>query len=64
MGVQGTEIAIYSIDQKDYMSLTDIARYRNSEANADVVKNWLRSGSLSPGLRKELSRCWGGLGSE
>jgi hypothetical protein len=43
--VQGTEIAIYSISQSDYISLTDIAKYRNSDAPADVVKNWLRSRS-------------------
>lgn len=43
--VQGTEIAIYTVEQKDYISITDIARYRNSEAPADVVKNWLRNRS-------------------
>ena len=30
------------INQDDYFSLTDIARYKNPEAPADVVKNWLR----------------------
>lgn len=45
INVQGTEIAIYTIAQKDYISLTDIAKYRNSGAPADVVKNWLRSRS-------------------
>ncbi|MGR3317805.1 MAG: KilA-N domain-containing protein [Candidatus Anammoxibacter sp.] len=45
INVQGTEITICSIDQKDYISLTDIAKYRNSDAPADVVKNWLRSRS-------------------
>lgn len=30
------------INKNDYFSLTDIARYKNSEASADVVKNWLR----------------------
>jgi len=43
--VQGTEIAIYYIEQIDYISITDIARYRNSDAPADVVKNWLRNRS-------------------
>ena len=28
--------------EDDYISLTDIARYRNPEAPADVVKNWMR----------------------
>lgn len=30
------------INKDDYFSLTDIARYRNQDAPADVVKNWLR----------------------
>jgi hypothetical protein len=43
--VQGKEIAIISREQQDYISLTDIAKYRNSDAPADIVKNWLRSRS-------------------
>jgi hypothetical protein len=43
--VQGTEIVIYNIEQIDYISITDIAKYRNSDAPADVVKNWLRNRS-------------------
>lgn len=43
--VQGTEIALYSIEQNDYISITDIAKHRNSDAPADVVKNWLRNRS-------------------
>ncbi|MBF0239371.1 MAG: KilA-N domain-containing protein [SAR324 cluster bacterium] len=43
--VQGTAISIYSIEQKDYISLTDIAKYRNNDAPADIIKNWLRSRS-------------------
>jgi hypothetical protein len=43
--VQGTEIAMYNIEQIDYISITDIARYRNNDAPADVVKNWLRNRS-------------------
>ena len=30
------------ISKDDYFSLTDIARYKNPEDPADVVKNWLR----------------------
>jgi hypothetical protein len=30
------------INKNDYFSLTDIARYKNAEAPADVIKNWLR----------------------
>ena len=45
INVQGREIAIYRLDLKDYISLTDIAKYRNRDAPADVIKNWLRSRS-------------------
>lgn len=33
---------ITSANTEDYFSLTDIARYKNPEFPADVVKNWLR----------------------
>lgn len=44
--VKGTNIEIISqgnID--DYISLTDIARYKNPDEPKDVVKNWMRSRS-------------------
>ncbi len=38
-----TEISVISnIEQDDYISLTDIAKYKNPEFPADVIKNWLR----------------------
>jgi len=43
--VQGKEITIISRERQDYISLTDIAKYRNSDAPADIVKNWMRSRS-------------------
>ena len=40
---KGFAIQIYTDDFKnDYMSLTDIARYKNVHEPKDVVKNWLR----------------------
>ena len=40
---KGLAIQIYTEDFKnDYISLTDIARYKNAEEPKDVVKNWLR----------------------
>ena len=37
------DIAVISKpNEEDYISLTDIARYKNPEFLADVVKNWLR----------------------
>ncbi|MBS4031620.1 MAG: KilA-N domain-containing protein [Clostridiales bacterium] len=43
---KGREIAIFSAgNDGDYISLTDIAKYKNPEFPADVVKYWLRSRS-------------------
>ena len=40
---KGFAIQIYTEDfQNDYISLTDIARYKNVHEPKDVVKNWLR----------------------
>lgn len=44
--VQGTEIAILSQGtDNDYISLTDIARYKNTEYPGDVIQNWMRNRS-------------------
>lgn len=43
--VRGTEIAIFTVNQNDFISLTDIAKYRNPNAPADIIKNWFRSRS-------------------
>jgi len=38
-----TDITVISRpSQDDYISLTDIAKYKNPEFPADVIKNWLR----------------------
>ena len=43
---KGLEIAIHSSEnQEDFISLTDIARFKNSIEPKDVVKNWMRSKS-------------------
>ena len=40
---KGFAIQVYTEDfRNDYVSLTDIARYKNKEEPKDVVKNWLR----------------------
>lgn len=41
----GISIRVSSSNEADYISLTDIAKKRNPEFPADVVKNWLRSRS-------------------
>ena len=53
-----TEIAVFSYAHSDdYISLTDIAKYKNPEFPADVVKNWLRIRSTIEflGLWEELN---------
>ena len=41
--VQGTAITIVQLDQQDYLSLTDIAKYKNPEHSDDVIRNWIRN---------------------
>jgi KilA-N domain. len=42
--VQDIPVTIISIDQKDYISLTDMAKARTDATRAaDVIKNWLRT---------------------
>ncbi|MDD3263084.1 MAG: KilA-N domain-containing protein [Candidatus Absconditabacteria bacterium] len=43
INVQGIVIGIVETNQESYISLTDIARYKNPIEPKDVVKNWLRS---------------------
>ena len=43
IAVKGTEITIFNREEKDYISLTDIARYKNPNEPKDVVKNWMRN---------------------
>lgn len=43
VNVLGIDINIYAQKKEEYISLTDIARYKNPEHPADVIKNWTRS---------------------
>ena len=45
INANGVEICVASSNEADYISLTDIAKKRNPEFPADVVKNQLRSRS-------------------
>jgi hypothetical protein len=40
--VQNTPVTVISINDTDYISLTDIARYKSDDPNA-VIANWLRN---------------------
>ncbi len=43
--VKGTEIVLFTREEEEYISLTDIARHKNPDEPKDVVKNWMRSRS-------------------
>lgn len=42
---QGLQIYTFQHKEDDYISLTDIAKYKNKDEPADIVKNWMRSRS-------------------
>lgn len=41
--VEGIEIVTFTKYNSDYISLTDIARHKNPDFPADVIKNWMRN---------------------
>jgi len=41
--VMSQEISLYAFKEEDYISLTDIARYKNQEHTDDLIRNWLRN---------------------
>jgi hypothetical protein len=45
IAVQGQEVAIIARGPTDFISLTNIARYWNSQKPFAVIKNWMRSRS-------------------
>jgi hypothetical protein len=38
-------VRVQRIEKEEFISLTDIAKFRNPDAPADIIKNWLRSRS-------------------
>ncbi|MDP3928860.1 MAG: KilA-N domain-containing protein [Bacteroidota bacterium] len=43
INVIGTQITVSLHDNKDYISLTDIARYKDSTNTDTIIQNWLRN---------------------
>ena len=43
INVKGKDVAIYTVDQNDYICITDIARYKDSERTDYIILNWLRN---------------------
>ncbi len=57
INVKGTEITLINKEEKDFISLTDIAKYRNQSEPFAVINNWMRSRSTIEllGLWEKLS---------
>jgi hypothetical protein len=43
INVQGTIIALYQQNEKDYICLTDIARHRDADRSDYILQNWMRN---------------------
>jgi len=43
INVKNTEIVLFQKNKADYISLTDIARYKDSERSDYIVQNWMRN---------------------
>ena len=41
--VDGSEIVLFSKEDKDYISLTDIAKYRDKNHSDQIIQNWMRN---------------------
>jgi len=41
--VESLEIVLYSQNREDYISLTDMAKYRDAERTNYIIQNWLRT---------------------
>ena len=55
--VQGTAIVVLNQNNQDYLALTDLARYRNSQEPLAVINHWMRGRSTIEflGLWERLS---------
>ncbi|MBI5325128.1 MAG: KilA-N domain-containing protein [Ignavibacteriae bacterium] len=43
--VKGIEVVLFNAGNEDYISLTDIAKYRDSERSDYILQNWMRNRS-------------------
>lgn len=41
--VLSRQVRLASVNEQDYVCLTDIARYRNPDASDDLIRSWLRN---------------------
>lgn len=43
INVKGTDITLFQFNENEYISLTDIAKYKDPNNTDDIIKNWLRN---------------------
>ncbi len=43
INIQGTEIMLFTENENDFISITDIAKYKNKETTGLVISHWLRA---------------------
>ncbi|MCK5059292.1 MAG: KilA-N domain-containing protein, partial [Candidatus Aminicenantes bacterium] len=43
INVKGRDIALFTKNEEDYICITDIAKYKNSERTDDLIRNWIRN---------------------
>jgi len=43
INVKGTEIGLFSQGNDDYISITEIARHKDSANTDSIIQNWLRN---------------------
>jgi len=43
IAVKGVEVTFIQTRQEDFICITDIAKFKNSEAPRDIIKNWMRN---------------------
>jgi len=43
INVKGTEIVLFTKENEEYISLTDMAKYRDSKNPAQIISLWLRT---------------------
>lgn len=53
IAVKGVEISVLKYETDDFISLTDIARHKNSEHTDTIIQNWMRNRNTI-----ELLGCW------
>ncbi len=41
--IKGSTIRLFTGDLKDYISITDIVKYKKSNRSDDLIRNWIRN---------------------